>query len=107
MNGRRALIIVHEPAGTSALVGEGLSRRGFEVIEHLVTADIEAIRSKLSAPVTSMPSHRLSASAGSSTAAMAGQVSGSTGWEAPYPGMSQATHRTRQRFTLPGWSEHL
>ena len=41
MNGRRALIIVHEPAGTSALVGEGLSRRGFEVIEHLVTADID------------------------------------------------------------------
>ncbi len=36
---QRALVLVHEPKGTSALVGQRLGERGFEVHEHLVTAD--------------------------------------------------------------------
>ena len=41
MSGRlRALVIAHEPLGTSALLGECLTQRGFEVIEHIVTPDV-------------------------------------------------------------------
>ena len=38
---RQALVIAHEPLGRSALVGERLARRGFNVHEHLVTADAD------------------------------------------------------------------
>jgi len=36
---QRALVLAHEPESTSALVGRRLSERGFEVHEHIVTAD--------------------------------------------------------------------
>ena len=38
---RRALVLAHEPRGTSALVGERLARRGYDVHEHVVTADLD------------------------------------------------------------------
>ena len=38
---KRALVLAHEPEGTSALVGERLAQRGFDVHEHVVTADLE------------------------------------------------------------------
>ena len=38
---RRALVLAHEPEGTSALVGERLAQRGYDVHEHVVTADLE------------------------------------------------------------------
>ena len=38
---RRALVLAHEPQGTSALVGERLAQRGFDVHEHVVTADLD------------------------------------------------------------------
>ena len=41
MSARRALILAHETDDTSALVGERLRERGFELTDHLVTADNE------------------------------------------------------------------
>ena len=38
---RRALVLAHEPQGTSALVGERLQQRGYDVHEHVVTADLD------------------------------------------------------------------
>ena len=38
---RRALVLAHEPQGTSALVGERLAQRGYDVHEHVVTADLD------------------------------------------------------------------
>ena len=38
---QRALILAHEPQGTSALVGERLAQRGFDVHEHVVTEDLD------------------------------------------------------------------
>ena len=38
---RRALVLAHEPQGTSALVGQRLAQRGFDVHEHVVTADLD------------------------------------------------------------------
>ena len=38
---RRALVLAHEPQGTSALVGERLAQRGYEVHEHVVTSDLD------------------------------------------------------------------
>ena len=38
---KRALVLAHEPEGTSALVGERLAQRGYDVHEHVVTADLE------------------------------------------------------------------
>lgn len=38
---RRALVLAHEPQGTSALVGQRLTQRGYEVHEHVVTADLD------------------------------------------------------------------
>ena len=38
---RRALVLAHEPQGTSALVGERLAQRGFDVHEHVVTEDLD------------------------------------------------------------------
>ena len=38
---RRALVLVHEPPGVSALVGELLAQRGHDVHEHVVTADLD------------------------------------------------------------------
>ena len=38
---RRALVLAHEPQGTSALVGERLAQRGFDVHEHVVTPDLD------------------------------------------------------------------
>ena len=38
---RRALVIVHEPYGGPSLVGENLNARGYEIVEHLVTADLD------------------------------------------------------------------
>ena len=40
-NPRRALVLAHEPEGTSALVGERLSQRGLDVHEHVVTEDLD------------------------------------------------------------------
>lgn len=37
----RALVLAHEPQGTSALVGERLQQRGYDVHEHVVTADLD------------------------------------------------------------------
>ena len=37
---RRALVLAHEPQGTSALVGERLAQRGYDVHEHVVTEDL-------------------------------------------------------------------
>ena len=37
---RRVLVLAHEPQGTSALVGERLTQRGFDVHEHVVTRDL-------------------------------------------------------------------
>ena len=34
-------MLAHEPEGTSALVGERLAQRGYDVHEHVVTADLE------------------------------------------------------------------
>ena len=34
-------MLAHEPLGTSALVGERLAQRGYEVHEHVVTADLD------------------------------------------------------------------
>jgi len=34
-------VLAHEPQGTSALVGERLAQRGFDVHEHIVTADLD------------------------------------------------------------------
>ena len=42
MNRRqRALVIAHEPQGTSALVGERLQQRGYDVHDHVVTPDVD------------------------------------------------------------------
>ena len=38
---RRALVLAHEPQGTSALVGERLAQRGYDVHEHVVTSDLD------------------------------------------------------------------
>ena len=38
---KRALVLAHEPQGTSALVGERLAQRGYDVHEHVVTADLD------------------------------------------------------------------
>ena len=38
---RRALVLAHEPQGTSALVGQRLAQRGYEVHDHVVTADLD------------------------------------------------------------------
>ena len=38
---RRALVLAHEPQGTSALIGERLAQRGFDVHEHVVTEDLD------------------------------------------------------------------
>ena len=38
---RRALVLAHEPQGTSALVGERLQQRGYDVHEHVVTSDLD------------------------------------------------------------------
>ena len=38
---KRALVLAHEPQGTSALVGERLQQRGYEVHDHVVTADLD------------------------------------------------------------------
>ncbi len=38
---RRALVLAHEPQGTSALVGERLAQQGYDVHEHVVTADLD------------------------------------------------------------------
>ena len=38
---RRALVLAHEPQGTSALIGERLALRGFDVHEHVVTEDLD------------------------------------------------------------------
>lgn len=38
---RRALVLAHEPQGTSALVGERLQQRGFDVHEHVVTENLD------------------------------------------------------------------
>ena len=38
---RRALVLAHEPQGTSALVGERLAQRGYDVHEHVVTANLD------------------------------------------------------------------
>ena len=37
----RALVLAHEPQGTSALVGERLAQRGYDVHEHVVTDDVD------------------------------------------------------------------
>lgn len=39
MNTQRALVLAHEPKGTSALVGKRLRERGYQVHEHVVTPD--------------------------------------------------------------------
>ena len=41
MRARRALVLAHEPTGGGALVSEHLTRRGYAVHEHVVTADVE------------------------------------------------------------------
>ena len=38
---RRVLVLAHEPQGTSALVGERLAQRGYDVHEHVVTDDVD------------------------------------------------------------------
>ena len=38
---RQALVLAHEPGGTSALVGERLAQRGYDVHDHVVTTDLE------------------------------------------------------------------
>ncbi len=38
---KRALVLAHEPPGTSALVGERLRQRGYDVHEHVVTPDVD------------------------------------------------------------------
>ena len=38
---RQALVLAHEPPGTSRLVGERLAQRGYDVHEHIVTADLD------------------------------------------------------------------
>ena len=38
---RRALVLAHEPLGGGALIGELLAQRGFDVDEHVVTADVD------------------------------------------------------------------
>ncbi|MCY4425278.1 MAG: gamma-glutamyl-gamma-aminobutyrate hydrolase family protein [Acidimicrobiaceae bacterium] len=38
---RRALVLAHEPQGTSALVGERLRQCGYDVHEHVVTPDVD------------------------------------------------------------------
>ena len=38
---RRALVLAHEPQGTSALIGERLQERGYDVHDHVVTADLD------------------------------------------------------------------
>ena len=38
---RRALVLAHEPQGTSALVGARLAQRGYDVHDHVVTEDLD------------------------------------------------------------------
>ena len=38
---KRALVLAHEPQGTSALVGERLQQRGYDVHDHVVTHDVD------------------------------------------------------------------
>ena len=38
---KRALVLAHEPQGTSALVGERLQQRGYDVHDHVVTPDLD------------------------------------------------------------------